>query len=160
MDKILIYSQIGNTGILAKSVIEQLDAAKEDEVEIWINSIGGSVFDGMAIYNVIKNRDGKTKAYIEGIAYGMAAIIALACDEIHMKKNAYFVLSEVITYTLEGKLDESQKKMLEKPNSTIAEIYMIKPKKTKDEILEMMRQETWLTDAEALRDGFVDFIYE
>jgi len=116
----------------------------------------------MAIHNAIKNYKGKTTAYIDGLAYGMASIIALACDEIHMSENARFGMSEASIFMVSSEPDEMKwrVKELKKVNSVMAEIYMVRPKKTKKEMLKVMEQETWLTAKEAKKNGFVDFIFE
>jgi len=160
MDKIYIYDEIGGSDIAAKQFVIKLNAVKTDEVGICINSPGGDMFEGMAIHNAIKHFKGKTIAYIDGLAYGMASIIALACDEIHMSENAFLCISEVRIFGPNGKIDESKIEEIKKSNSVLAEIYMIRPKKTKSEMLEMMRQETFLTAEYAKEIGFVDYIYE
>ena len=160
MDKIYIYSEIGGSGLTAKWFIESLNAVKSEEAEIHINSPGGDVFEGMAMHNATKNYKGKTIAYIDGLAYGMASIIALACDEIHMSENAFLCIPEVRIFGPNGKIDESKIEEIKKSNSVLAEIYMVRPKKIKSEMLKMMEQETWLSAEEAKKNGFVDFIYE
>ena len=160
MDKIYIYDEIGGSDIAAKQFVIKLNAVKTDEVGICINSPGGDMFEGMAIHNAIKHFKGKTIAYIDGLAYGMASIIALACDEIHMSENAFLCISEVRIFGPNGKIDESKIEEIKKSNSVLAEIYMVRPKKIKSEMLKMMEQETWLTAKGAKEAGFVDFIYE
>ncbi len=162
MDKIYIYGEVGGpAGITAKEFIKKLNAVKTDEVGICFNSPGGDVFEGLAIYNTIKDYKRPTRAYIEGIAYGTASIIALACDEIHMQKETYLVISEARIFMVEGEPDNMKLKVeqLEKINSMMAKIYTARSKKTESEIMEMMKQITWLTCEDAFEIGMVDFIY-
>lgn len=101
--EILIYGNIGydfwtGEGITAKSIMAQLAEiknSKETDVTIRINSPGGSVFEGVAIYNMIASSDLNIETVIDGIAYSMGAIIALAGKKVKMAKNATMLLHNV-----------------------------------------------------------------
>ena len=101
--EIKIYGQIGydwwtGEGITAQSVSRELDAAiaaKEKEVTVRINSPGGSVFEGIAIYNAIANSALEVTTIVDGIAYSMGAIIALAGNKVQMAKNATMMIHNV-----------------------------------------------------------------
>lgn len=158
---IYICDTIGHGGILAKDVIKQLNRACMFPKKIRINSPGGEVFEGMAIYNAIKKYEGKTITHIEGMVYGIASIIALACDIVWMKRGAYFVISDpTIMTTGSTKEMEDASQCLDKVRHNMAEILAQRSNLTKGEILEMMERETWLTDKGAEINGFVDWIYE
>ncbi len=152
-----IHNNIGHGGTLAKPFIEWLKDIEPTTVNVHIDSSGGDIFEGIAIYEAVKNYNGKTRAYINGKAFGIASIIACACDEIHMKKGSYFVLSEPKMHTTGSARGGI---MLDKIRSILAEIWMEKSKKTQAEIFKMMELETWLTDSGALSGGFVDYVYE
>ena len=68
-----------------------LDEANGRDVNIYINSGGGSVFAGLAIANMLKRYDGKTRSYIDGLCGSIATIIALSCDEKYIADNALFM---------------------------------------------------------------------
>ena len=74
---IYIFDEIGTYGITAQELITDIKDLKNKPINLRINSLGGDVFDGMAMYNVIKRREAKTTVYIEGIAASIATIIAL-----------------------------------------------------------------------------------
>ena len=115
----------------------------------------------MAIYNAIKSYKGKTRAYIEGIVYGIASIIALACDEIYMQKDAYFAISEPTIMTTGNSENMVEKALaLDKIKNNLADICIGKSKKAKGEIFKMMEQKTWLNANDAEANGFVDGVYE
>ena len=161
MDKIYIYDEIGDPGITAKWFSLKLNAVKTLEVGICFNSPGGDVFEGLAIYNTIKNYKRPTRAYIKGLTYGIASIIALGCDEIYMQKEAVLCLSEARISMYGDSVEfKKQVKVLEKINSVMAKICTARSKKTKIEILEMIKQVTWLSSEYAAEVGMVDFIYE
>lgn len=153
--KILIYDSIGLGGVSAAYVKESLDACKKEIATIYINSPGGDVFEGMAMYNAIKNHKGKTIARIEGIAYGTASIVAVACDELWMRKGSYFILSE--PYVMDGV--KSDMIILNKIRNVLVKIYMKRFKKTKAKIIKMMESETWLSYEDAKAYGIVDLVY-
>ena len=75
---IYIFDEIGAYGITAKGFIDEIKEYKDTPINLHINCIGGDVFEGMAIYNVLKKRTAKTTIYIEGIAASMGSVIALA----------------------------------------------------------------------------------
>ena len=84
--EILIYDEIGFFGIQAKDFVESLDALEVETLHVRINSPGGSVWDGMAIYNALKRYDGLVATHVDGVALSAASFIALAGDEVVMGK--------------------------------------------------------------------------
>ena len=79
---VYIFDEIGMGGVNAQSFIEEIKSFKDSPMNLHINCVGGDVFDGMAIYNIIKKRTSKTTVYIEGIAASMGSVIALAADTV------------------------------------------------------------------------------
>ena len=81
--EIVIYDEIGAFGIPAKAFLDELKAlGPVAELTLRINSPGGSVFDGVAIYNALKRQDARVTVWIDGIAASIASMIAMAGDEI------------------------------------------------------------------------------
>lgn len=89
---IYIFDEIGAYGLNAQSFIDEIKPFKNSALNIHINCVGGDVFDGMAIYNVIKKRTAETTVYIEGIAASMGSVIALAADNVVMAENSLFMI--------------------------------------------------------------------
>ena len=89
---IYIFDEIGMYGVTAQDFIGEIKELKNTPINLRINSLGGDVFNGMAIYNVIKKREAKTTVYIEGIAASIATIIALGADEVVMSENSLFMI--------------------------------------------------------------------
>ncbi len=89
---VYIFDEIGTCGITAQEFITDIKDLKDTPINLRINSLGGDVFDGMAMYNVIKRREAKTTVYIEGIAASIATIIALGADEVVMAENSLFMI--------------------------------------------------------------------
>jgi len=141
--EIYIYDEIGFFGVDAQSFAQELKGVK-GEVKIRINSPGGSVFDGMAIYNAIREHKSKTTTIVDGLAASAASYIALAGDEVHMAEGAFFMIHEPYTVMV-GTADDMRKEadLLDKINDQIVQFYAQKSGKTSDEIKVKMKDETW-----------------
>ena len=131
---------------------EWLSVVKNKNLNIYINSSGGNVFAGLAIYHMLKRHEAKKTVYVDGIAASTASIIAMAGDEIHIPKNAYLMIHRSWICTTGNKNDLLDTiSMLEKTDLNMADIYHEKAIEgiTTEKILELMDNETWLTGNEA-----------
>lgn len=157
--EVYIFDEIGAYGITAQDFISEMKEYKDTPVNLRINCIGGDVFDGMAMYNIIKKREAKTTAYIEGIAASMGSVIALAADEVIMAENSLFMIHNAWGGAM-GEAEDMRKtaSILEKISGEIANIYERKTRLSLNRIVEMMDKETWLNAAEAYELGFIDLI--
>jgi ATP-dependent Clp endopeptidase proteolytic subunit ClpP len=157
--EIYIFDEIGAYGITAQDFIAEMKEYKDTPVNLRINCIGGDVFDGMAMYNIIKKREAKTTAYIEGIAASMGSVIALAADEVVMAENSLFMIHNAWGGAMGGAEDmRKTASVLEKISNEIANIYKRKTRLSLDRITDMMDEETWLNAEEAYELGFIDSI--
>lgn len=133
-----------------RNALDQVDGL--DELNIYINSPGGSVFSGMAIHSMLKRNKAYKRAYIDGVGASMASIIPFAADEVHMPSNAYLMIHNPLTFTVgnASELRETADKLDEIANG-MAEIYMqnVKEGTTVEEIKSMMDKETWFTGEKA-----------
>ena len=156
---IYIFDEIGMGGVNAQGFIEEIKSFKDSPMNLHINCVGGDVFDGMAIFNIIKKRTAKTTVYIEGIAASMGSVIALAADSVVMAENSLFMIHNAWGGAM-GEAKEMKKtaKLLDKISGEIADIYVKKTKLPYDKVKEMMDEETWLNAEEALELGFIDSI--
>ena len=156
---VYIFDEIGMGGVNAQGFIEEIKSFKDSPMNLHINCVGGDVFDGMAIYNIIKKRTSKTTVYIEGIAASMGSVIALAADTVVMAENSLFMIHNAWGGAM-GEAKEMKKtaRLLDKISGEIADIYVKKTKLPYDKVKEMMDEETWLNAEEALELGFIDSI--
>ena len=156
---VYIFDEIGMGGVNAQGFIEEIKSFKDSPMNLHINCVGGDVFDGMAIYNIIKKRTSKTTVYIEGIAASMGSVIALAADSVVMAENSLFMIHNAWGGAM-GEAKEMKKtaNLLDKISGEIADIYVKKTKLPYDKVKEMMDEETWLNAEEALELGFIDSI--
>lgn len=158
--EILLYDEIGFFGIDANSFVRELKTIDAETIHLRINSPGGSVFDGVAIHNALKDHPAKIVSHIDSLAASMASVIALAGDEIVMAENAFFMIHDPWTLTV-GNAQQLRKDadLLDKiADTTIRTSYMTKTGKSEDEVRAWMADETWFTAEEALAAGFVDSI--
>ncbi len=156
---IYIFDEIGTYGVTAQDFISEIKGLKDMPINLRINSLGGDVFDGMAMYNVIKRREAKTTVYIEGIAASIATIIALAADEVIMAENSLFMIHNAWVGT-SGEAKDMRKtaETLDKITSELTDIYVKKTGLSYDALAEMMDEESWLNAQEAFDLGFIDTI--
>tara|TARA_R100000544_G_scaffold37100_1_gene27138 strand:- start:7237 stop:8238 length:1002 start_codon:yes stop_codon:yes gene_type:complete len=156
---VYIFDEIGMGGVNAQGFIEEIKSFKDSPMNLHINCVGGDVFDGMAIYNIIKKRTATTTVYIEGIAASMGSVIALAADNVVMAENSLFMIHNAWGGAM-GEAKEMKKtaNLLDKISGEIADIYVKKTKLPYDKVKEMMDEETWLNAEEALELGFIDSI--
>lgn len=160
--EVLIYDVIGEDffgdGVTAKKFRADLDSLGEvDVIDVRINSPGGSVFDGIPIYNALLNHKATVNVWIDGAAWSMASGIAMAGDTVNMAENALFMMHDPSTFSF-GSSDDLRKEAdrLDKVKDQLAVAYERKSGLSKDEITDLMSAETWLDANEAKDKGFVD----
>lgn len=130
-----------------------------NQINIYINSYGGSVFEGTAIYNQLKRHPAHKTVYIDGFACSIASVIAMAGDEIIMPRNALMMIHNMWMYTC-GNAAELRKAAddLDVINAAGRAAYMDKAggKLAEDKLVEMMDAETWLTAEQCIEYGLAD----
>jgi ATP-dependent Clp endopeptidase proteolytic subunit ClpP len=157
--EIAIYDEIGAFGIPAKAFLDELKALGPQDVTLRINSPGGSVFDGVAIYNALKRHDGRVTVLIDGIAASIASMVAMAGDEVVMPANAMLMLHDPSGMVMGTAADmRSMADALDKMKAGMVGAYRDKSGRDDAEIEALMRAETWLTAEEAIDLGLADRI--
>lgn len=135
------------------------------QLDVHINSYGGSVFAGNAIVNLIENYKKKRKCsvytYIEGLAASMASGISTVGDKVYMANNSLYMVHKPLSYVSGNANDlEKEIEILNKVEDTLVANYMKKFNGTEEELRQMLSDETWLTAEEAQDYGFVDEIID
>lgn len=137
-----------NTDTCPQDVIDALKIADGKDVNIYINSPGGSVFAGVAIYNILKRHKGKKTVHIDGVAASIASVIAMCGDTIIMPMNSCLMIHNPIC-GIYGNAAELRKMAddLDIIQTSIEEVYKTKLKAgvNIEQIAQMMDAETWLT---------------
>jgi len=157
MAEIYVYDEIGMWGVTAKDFSSDLKEYKSNDITLRINSPGGSVTDGIAIYNLLKNHKGKVHVQIDGLAASMASIIAMAGDTITMPENALMMIHNPWGQAM-GDSEELRKTadVLDKMKKALLSAYVNKSGRSEGEIDALMTAETWMTGVEAVEMGFAD----
>ena len=161
--EISIYEEIGGWGVSAKTFANDLKALGGNlkQINLHIHSPGGDVFEGLAIYNLLKNHPANITVYIDGLAASMASVIAMAGNEVIMPENAMMMIHK--PWGIQGGDAEDMRKyadLLDKVENTLIPAYASKTGKTPEELAEMLSAETWLNGKECVEQGFADKLAE
>lgn len=150
----------------AKYFRDQLDAIPNGStIELHVNSAGGEVGEGVAIYNLLRQKAEagcRVIGYVDGMAYSVAMDIIMACDEIHMGLGTSMFLHNPWTYA-QGNADQlrAMADQLDALGDASAQLYMSRAKNlTEEELRQMMKKETMLAPDTCLEYGFCDFVGE
>lgn len=161
--ELMIYGKIGSgwfSEITGETISEELKLIGDvEEIDVRLHSPGGSVFEGVAIYNALKNHKAKINVIIDGYCASIATVIAMAGDTIKMRLGTIFMVHN--PYTLaEGNAAELEKvgETLNILCENMIDIYMTRFKGTRAEMKAMMDAETWLDPQSALDKGFINQI--
>lgn len=155
---IYIYDEIGFWGGTARQFVSDLNALGNiNHINLHINSPGGDVFEGIAIFNALKNHGASITVYVDGVAASMASVIAMAGDPIIMPENAFMMIHKPWGVSGGDANDmRDYADLLDKVEGVLLPAYAQKTGKTTDEIAAMLADETWMSGAECLAHGFAD----
>lgn len=136
--------------------IEGLDV---DTINVYINSYGGEVAEGLAIYNALKRHKAKIKTFCDGFAASIASVIFMAGDERIMSNASLLFIHNAWTIA-EGNANDFRKQAEDLDKITQASInaYMNHVNITKEKLKEMLDNETWISPQDALEMGFATAI--
>ena len=144
--------------INAKDVRETLDAVSEDII-IKLNSPGGDVFEGIEIYNYLKDHPSNITVEVTGVAASAATFIVAGADEVIMNIGTSLMIHEASTFTWGNKSDiQKTLNALETIDESILSIYSEKTGQSNEQLEEWMNEEKWFTADEAVEFGFADSV--
>jgi ATP-dependent Clp endopeptidase proteolytic subunit ClpP len=153
-----IYNLLGIPATSPQDISSALLEANGDDIEIYVNSGGGSVYDGYEIYNLVREYSGNVTFKVIGLAASAASFICMASNCM-MSPLAQMMIHNASSYA-EGphqSLDEASN-MLQVTDHTIATAYVLKSGKNEDEIRNLMENETWLSAEDCKNLGLIDEI--
>lgn len=152
-----IYEWFGIEATSPSMVDKAIEKANGEDLEVEINSGGGSVFAGSEIYTALKSYKGNVMVKIVGLAASAASVIAMAGKKVMMSPTAQMMIHNVSSCA-EGDYREMEHtaEILKNANDTIANAYRLKTGKTQEELLRLMDNETWMTAQKAKELGFID----
>lgn len=153
-----IYDWLGYDCVSPSEVEDVLDNASGD-VEVDVASGGGSVFAASEIYTMLKNYSGKVVVNIQGLAASAASVIAMAGDEVNMSPTSQMMIHKASTIS-RGNADDlaHDSKMMDVADQSIVNAYEAKTGMNRDDILQLMANETWMTAQDAVDKGFADSV--
>ena len=155
---IMIYGFVGDQWeeLDAKTIIDKILAlGPRDELNVHIQSGGGYIFEGLAIYNFLNSYEGEVIVHIDGLAASMASIIAMAGDKILMPENALLMIHNPWNVSV-GDAEQLRKdaNILEKTKDSLISIYVDQTGLSTDEVSTLMDAETWFSANDAVDQGF------
>ncbi|WP_235526916.1 head maturation protease, ClpP-related [Companilactobacillus futsaii] len=149
------------SGTSFRDALKQLGNVKT--INLHINSPGGSVFEGVSIFNQLKQNKANVNVYVDGLAASIASVIAMSGDTIYMPENSMLMIHNPMTFVM-GNAKELRKQAddLDRIRETSVSTYLSKSDGKIDEntLKQLMDDETWLTAEEAVNYGLADEVLE
>lgn len=154
-----IYDEIGMWGVDAETFAQDIERITATEIEVAINSPGGSVFQGLAIYNALRTHPARVTTRVDGLAASAASFIAQAGDERIMVESSQMMIHDAMAATFGNAADFREvADFLDRQSANIAQLYASRSGMPVDRYVEMMAAETWMTAAEAVEEGLADHV--
>ena len=145
----------------AHGIVKELQELDADEIHVHINSNGGSVAEGLAIYNVLKSCNAKIYTYNNGFACSAASVIFMAGDERVAFSASVFLFHPAWSQARgNAAAFRKQADALDTITEASVKAYMEKITISEEELMELMNNETWVSSEKALEYGFATKIYE
>jgi ATP-dependent protease ClpP protease subunit len=157
-----IYDAIGydywTGGVTANSISAALSQmGSTTDVIVNINSPGGDVFEGLAIYNILRQHKGTVTVRVLGLAASAASYIALAGDRVEIARAGFFMIHNAWTYAAGNRNDFADiGNVLGEIDAVIAEIYAVRTGLDQTDLAAQMDAETWISGTKAVEQGFAD----
>lgn len=155
-----IHDQIGTFGVEVKDFVKDVRAAKAvTRIDLSIHSPGGSAFDGIAIYNVLKDHPAKVHVRIEGVAASAASIVAMAGDVITMPSDTWMMIHNAWTMAM-GNAEELRDAadFLDRISASLVNIYVRRTGLDEQIVRDLLDAETWISADEAAEYGLADVV--
>lgn len=156
--EIYIYDEIGFWGVTARQFVSDLQALGDvSHINLHINSPGGDVFEGIAIFNALKFHGAAITVHIDGIAASMASVIAMVGNPVIMPENTMMMIHKPWGFAGGDANDmRDYADLLDKMESVLIPAYAEKTGKSAEEIAAMLEDETWMSGSECVAQGFAD----
>ncbi|MBK0350251.1 Clp protease ClpP [Leclercia adecarboxylata] len=160
-NSISIFDVIGadywGDGVTASRIAGALRSLNGADVTVNINSPGGDMFEGLAIYNLLREYDGKVTVKVLGLAASAASIIAMAGDDVQIGRGAFLMIHNCWVYAMGNRHDLAQIAADMAPfDNAMSDIYQARSGLDADTIGKMMDGETYIGGSDAVAKGFAD----
>lgn len=156
---VYIYDEISWLGVDSAGFVRDLMSIRSKVIRVHLNTPGGYVFDGVAIYNALRNHSAKIETYIEGLAASIGSIIAMAGDKIYIAENAFLMIHDPFIVAV-GDAEELRKTadLLSKIKESLLDTYVKRTGQDRATVEKWMSDETWFNAKESVEYGFADEI--
>jgi ATP-dependent Clp protease protease subunit len=156
-----IYAEIGESfwweSVSATEFVRELNAVTADRITLRINSPGGSVFDGIAIYNALRRHKAHITVHVDALAASIASVIMLAGDHIIVNEGAIVMIHNPSTIAWGEASDlRETADLLDKLRDQILEIYVSRTGQSVDDLTAWMEATTWMSGTESVERGFAN----
>ena len=159
--EVVLSGEVGSWKVSAAQIAQAIEDKPNDPLVVKINSVGGDVFEGFALYNAIRYHSGHTTAIVEGIAASAASLFAMAADKVVMRQASMMMVHNPWMMTGgESKDLRSAADTLDKIKDIMVSRYAEKTGLGEEQLSQILDEETWLTPHEALELGFADQVDE
>jgi ATP-dependent Clp protease protease subunit len=159
---ISVYDVIGydywtGEGVTAKRVASALRSLGKGPVTVNVNSPGGDMFEGLAIYNLLREHDGEVTVKVLGLAASAASVIAMAGDTVQIARAGFFMIHNAWVVAAGNRNDLREfAEWLEPFDAAMADIYAARTSADVKTISKLMDAESWIGGSQAVEDGFAD----
>jgi len=154
---VYIYDEIGWFGVTAADFVKDLQAVTADTIDLHLNTPGGDAFEGIAIYNSLKQHKATVNVLIDGLAASAGSFIAQAGDTISIARNAQMMIHEASGLVIGNASDMADMAaLLDKMSNNVADIYAQRAGGTVTSWRDAMRAETYYSSSEAVAAGLAD----
>ncbi len=157
--EIWLYDEIGWFGTDASEFVDELKDLDVDNITLRMNSRGGDVFDGIAIYNALRTHEARITVMVDSMAASIASVIAQAGDERIMVTGSQMMIHDAWGLAIgDAEAMRQYADVLDKQSGIIAGIYAERGDKSVDDYRDLMLAETWMTHNETVENGLADRI--
>lgn len=163
--EVYLYDMIGEWGVTAQQFVNDLRGVRSQAIDLHINSEGGEVFDGLAIYEAVRQHPAEVTGYVDGLAASAASFIAMACDRVVMAERARLMIHDAHGLVIGNAADmREMANLLDDLSDNVADIYADRAGGTRQQWRDAMRgptgaaDGTWYTAQAAVEAGLADEI--
>lgn len=144
-------------GITSKRVAGILRGFGKGDITVNVNSPGGDMFEGLAIYNLLREHDGEVTVKVLGLAASAASVIAMAGDNIKIARSGFLMIHNAWVMAVGNRNDlKTTAEWLEPFDAAMADIYAARTGEKSSEMAKLMDSESWINGSAAIEQGFAD----
>jgi len=159
--EVFIYGDIGDywDGVSADEFVKEISILDVETINVRLNSCGGVIYHGIAIYNALVRHKAKVVVHIDGIAASIASVIAMAGDEIMISEGSNIMIHKPWSFTVgDANAMRKEGEVLDKLEAGIIDIIEARTGNNRAQLESWMAEETWFLGQEAVDAGFADMM--